>query len=160
MSHRRLLTAAILTNVVLLSAPALASPAYPEALQEATGAPCAPPCVMCHRDSNGGYATVVTPFGKAMIGAGLVAADTDTLKAALKELETNAIDSDGDGTPDVAEIGAGSDPNTQGDRSFCGPTYGCGAHVEAGGHADGWAALVTLIALAALALGTRRRPRH
>jgi MYXO-CTERM domain-containing protein len=159
-SRRRLHTAALSTLGLLVALPALASPAYPEALQSDTGAPCAPPCTVCHRDANGGFGTVVTPFGKAMIAAGLVAADTDSLKAALKDLQTNQTDSDGDGTPDVEELSAGTDPNVAGGQPFCGPTYGCGAHVEPGGHADGWAALVALIALGMLALGTRRNRRR
>ena len=157
MSRRRLLAALVPTLILFFAGSALGSPAYPEAVQGATGAPCPPPCTLCHRDTNGGFGTVVTLFGKAMTDAGLVAADEGSLESALKQLETNQVDSDGDGTPDVAEIGAGTDPNAEGDGSFCGPTYGCGAHVEPAGRADGWAALVTLLSLASIALGVRRR---
>lgn len=139
---------------------ALASPEFPEALQSETGAPCPPPCTVCHRDSNGGLGTVTKPFGKSMIGAQLEAANTQALKSAVATLRSQQTDSDGDGTPDIDELEKGSDPNAGGDVTVCGPTYGCGARVEPRGEIDRVALSAVLLSLGAMAaLGRRRRRR-
>jgi hypothetical protein len=53
--HRVLL---VVTSLAA-SAPAAASPTFPEAIRDALDLPCRPECTICHRDQDGGYGTVV-----------------------------------------------------------------------------------------------------
>lgn len=123
--HEALLAAVLSLVVLLVSAPSRASTSYPEALAEELNAPCVPQCTICHRDNNGGLATVTQPFGLAMIANGLGFFAPQTIRPALNALEAAGTDSDGDGMGDVAELAAGRDPN--GDLDLCGlaPHYGC-----------------------------------
>jgi hypothetical protein len=145
-------------GVLAVSSTAWASRTYPGLLQSATGMPCAPTCTLCHRDMNGGLFTVVKPFGKAMIGAGLIGASPDTLKPAVDQLAKDGTDSDGDGVPDIQELQEGRDPNVAGSGMLCGPTYGCGARIEPSGSLDGYAAVAALATAAAL-LWRMKKPR-
>ena len=106
-----------------------ASPDYPGLIADDLNMPCPPPCTICHRDTLGGLGTVIQPFGKAMMAAGLRFFAPDTVQPALTKLETNHTDSDGDGDDDVLELSSGRDPN--GDLDLCGgsPRFGCGARV-------------------------------
>lgn len=159
MNPTRTLKRWIATAAVLAwAAPAAASPDYPAALQDATGAPCPPPCTVCHMTMNGGAGTVVKPFADAMIKAGLDGEDVESLKTAVKGLESNAADSDGDGVNDFAELAAGRDPNVAGVGDLCGPEYGCGARVEPAGELDGHALVLALGV--AVVLGARIRRRN
>lgn len=87
--------------------------------------PCAPPCTICHRDTNGGLRTVVQPFGLAMMDAGLGFFAPETVPDALSVLLGEETDSDGDGEADVEELSVGQDPN--GELDLCGRSaaYGC-----------------------------------
>ncbi len=61
-----------------------------------------------------------------MRARGLVAYDTNSLATALTALTAEKKDSDEDGTPDIAELMAGTDPNTgAGDAAVAAPEYGC-----------------------------------
>jgi len=150
---------AVLFSVLLVARTVSASPDYPEALEKAADAPCPPPCTVCHRDTNGGAGTVVKPFGEAMINAGLDANDVGLLQTAVDTLRQDKTDSDGDGTSDIDELAQGQDPNAAGNGALCGPTYGCGARVEARGPVDGVGALATLGVLLLLGASTRRSRR-
>lgn len=88
-----------------------------------------PPCGLCHAKGNVGSSTVRTPFGLALRARGLTAGGEDSLAQALSRLEADAADSDGDGVSDVAELKAGTDPNSAANASLIGnddPGYGCG----------------------------------
>lgn len=140
---------------------ARASPDYPGALGSALDMPCPPTCTVCHRDSNGGFFSVVKPFGQAMIDVGgLSARSPEDLPAALDALEAAKTDSDGDGATDVDELRAGEDPNRPGAQSLCGPVYGCGARIASDG--PRWHASLASLGAALLLLlrsRARRRPR-
>ncbi len=140
--------------------PASGSPAFPGVVQSTLNMPCAPPCTLCHRDLNGGLGTVVQPFGKAMIAHDAEATNQDSVRSALAALEADAVDSDGDGVPDISELERGQNPNVKGDAGLCGPTYGCGAHVAPARHLDGFAAIAGAITALALAGAARRRRRR
>lgn len=138
------------------SSAAVASPDYPDAVQGATGSPCPPPCTVCHESSSGGYGTAVKPFARSMAKVGKLDAEDSALVApAVEKLKAQATDSDGDGTTDIDELGAGRDPNLHGKGDICGPEYGCGATIEPRQPVDGSA--LALAALVAFALWLRRR---
>ena len=141
---------------------ARASSVYPEALQDQlqVQAERPLPCTLCHETNSGGTGSVTRPFGLALQARGLRGdSRTDLLSAAVERARVDAVDSDGDGTPDVDELVALRNPNRRGsggsDPLFGGqgaaeePSYGCAAAAAPG------AAPVALLAL--LALGVRRR---
>lgn len=94
---------------------AAASAAFPEALRSKLGlsAVAGPPpgCQLCHRDDLGGLGTATKPLGRSLLKAGAMAGSVPSLLAALDRLDAEGTDSDGDGTPDVAELKSGDDPN-------------------------------------------------
>jgi hypothetical protein len=140
-----------LTTLLLLTA-AHASVTYPGDVEADAGMPCAPQCVLCHESNTGGAGTVTMPFGAALMDRGLLGGgQSDLLGAALDALDADAVDSDGDGTPDLDELAAGDDPN--GGPAFCGadvvaPQYGCFDQAQAG---------AGLVAALVAALAARRR---
>ncbi|MFZ5444824.1 MAG: hypothetical protein ACOZQL_32845 [Myxococcota bacterium] len=131
----------------LFATAALASSTYPTAIQTklSLGAPPSQSCALCHTNGITGAGTVNTPFGTAMRGKGLTGGDNTTaLNTALDQLAAQMIDSDSDGTTDVAELMAGRNPNVADGATDGGmgggagggggegpPTlkYGCGATV-------------------------------
>lgn len=135
---------------MLLVALAFATPDFPSAMEGAVPMPCAPTCVVCHTTAAGGAGTITQPFGVAMVDRGLIAYDVASLEAALAAVEADGVDSDGDGTGDVAELAEGADPN--GVADFCAvpaPEYGC--------FGTGSGAAVGVFGLL-WGLGTRQRP--
>jgi hypothetical protein len=90
---------------------ARASESYPEAIERALGTPCPPACTTCHTSASGGELTANTPVGISSRRAGLKCCDTSGLFDVLATLEANGTDSDTDGTPDIEELRAGTDPN-------------------------------------------------
>ncbi len=104
------------------------------------------PCSVCHAQGNTGSATPITPFALSMRARGL-SGGNDTLVSALAKLESDAVDSDGDGTTDVAELKAGTDPNSSANASIINdqePGYGCGGTAPQGRSAPGAAAALAL----------------
>lgn len=149
--------------------PAHASPDYPGALSQHLGISWVPDCTVCHTNDSGGKGTVTRPFGLSMMAHGLVSASEPALFAALDAMSADGTDSVCDGTPDIADLKAGRDPNVRdsdgGSAADCvqtllTPRYGCGAHVAGPGPESEGSLVGTcglLLGLAALTLA--RRPR-
>jgi len=138
----------VLVCGILLSANVGAMPTFPSEIQSHLGLSYAPQCTLCHGSVSGG-GPVVTPFGQAMLAAGLTVSGGSTLTNALDTLAKNKTDSNGDGVPDIDELKAGNDPNP----NKTPVQYGCGAKI-APGSPVGWQ--VPIFALIAFALFTSR----
>jgi hypothetical protein len=105
-----------------------------------------PACTLCHSaGAEGGPAD--TPFATAMRARGL-SASADSVAPALDRLRRDGVDSDGDGTGDIDEIIAATDPNADGGGCAC----------AAAGAAD--ATSLYAPALMLLSLASRRRAAH
>ncbi len=146
------LTAAALGALCLLSPAAFATANFPQVIKTHLAAPSAPSCAVCHRNGLTGAGTVTTPFGAALRAQGLEPGDEPSLKAALDALATAALDSDGDGATDIAELKAETDPNAAPGAEVDpdAPRYGC-----IGSAAPG--ALALPLALLSLTARLRRR---
>jgi hypothetical protein len=133
---------------------------------------CPPTCLLCHTTPNGGEGTsrpsgFVVTLGEqgGLVMASVVASRPDLIGPALKALETldcvtmpgKVCDTDNDGTPDVAELRQGTDPQGPGQLTEC-PQYGCGARVATASRSrqrlDG---ILVIGGFAVIALGFRRR---
>ncbi len=115
-SAKRRVHAALLGALSLsLAPPAAASASFPQQLRQGLGAtelPYGPlGCQLCHQDDAGGYRTATKPFGRAVLAAGTMGGSVPSLLAALSTLDAAGTDSDNDGTGDIAELRAGTDPN-------------------------------------------------
>ena len=161
----RLAPFAAAAALALIAVPAGATPNFPSAIASHLGLATSPDCTLCHVGPTQ-VGTVVTPFGTSMRARGLVMYDEKSLTTALDALAAEKKDSDGDGTPDIDELRAGTDPNTAGDGTGASgtaapaePRYGCGAHVAPSARAPG-AALSLLLAAVITALGRRRARRR
>ncbi len=124
-SLRRLLAGiGVLGGMALVSERAQASEEFPAALQEAAGLPCTPSCTVCHGKTPGDAGSFqVRKLARDIVAKGLpLPHRTDQLKASYA---LYAADVNNKTANDLLKSGV--DPQT-GD-SFCGPTYGCGAHV-------------------------------
>ena len=171
----RLTSLPIAGTLFLATGVAAASPSYPVLIQQDLGGTtCAPACTVCHRDNNGGTGTVVTPFGRNMMGLGVVAESPASLKRALTSEEQAGTDSNGDGVTDIAALMACQDPNvfeavdggvvgeggpTGNPNQFTDPTpeYGCSVGRAPDGEGASWA--VAMGALLSATLLRRRRAR-
>jgi hypothetical protein len=139
--------------VLLFLGVARASSIYPGVVESELSMPCAPQCTLCHTNNAGGGGTVTRDFGLAMMDRGLEGgSQRDLLKAALSQMETDAVDSNADGVTDIDALIAGEDPN--GGPAFCGdtalptPVYGCFNHTPG---------MAGFGVSAAIALAIRRR---
>ncbi len=134
--------ALLLVLLVLLAAPARASSFYPGEVQSHVGAKSLPACTLCHKTLLGGFGTATQPFGVSVRAHGGVAQSASALDAALDKMAADGTDSDGDCVGDIAELKAGTDPNSSADNpGACGdagprpgggpvsatpiPEYGC-----------------------------------
>jgi MYXO-CTERM domain-containing protein len=149
--------------LALLAPSARASERYPNAIERALDTPCPPDCTTCHTTRKGGALTANTPVGISARRAGLEGDDTSLLLDVLGTLETNGTDSDADGTPDIDELRAGTNPNAAEGELACWdpPPMDEGCAVNACSSQRGarptWP-LGTVLGLAALAALRRRRP--
>jgi hypothetical protein len=99
-------------TIAVLPIAALASPSYPGTVASELELPCEPECTLCHTRATGGFATVNTPFGLAVrMQHGLTCCDPTQLADVLDEIREAQTDSDDDGTSDVDELQALTDPN-------------------------------------------------
>lgn len=145
MRAARVSRAAVLA-VVLSAAGAGATPTYPATIAADLGLKQQPPqqCALCHKNNKQDASAVITPFALSMKARGLVEFNEGSLQKALTKLEADAVDSDGDGITDVAELRSGDDPNVVGGKTggLPPPRYGCGAEAVPG----------SMVVLAVLAL--------
>jgi hypothetical protein len=100
----------MLTAALAWGAAADAKEEFPREMARHLAAATDPPCGVCHQDAKTGKDTLVTPFAWGMRARGMTG--QDTLLGALDRVRADAVDSDGDGTTDVAELIAGTDPNS------------------------------------------------
>ena len=78
--------------------------------------PHVPPCSVCHLGGKTSAATIFTPFAWAMRVRGL-GSSRASVDSAIIKVQTDGVDSDGDGVPDAQGIIDGTDPNNAGDRT-------------------------------------------
>ncbi len=143
-------------TLVLRAAPAGAKPQFPGEISSKYNLAYVPPCSLCHIQGTTGNGTIQTPFGVSMAAHGM-SGDRSSLIPALDALDTDKVDSDGDGVPDIDELKADTDPNTPADVTLSAEpptTYGCAISPGAG-HSG---RPLALFAAAALLLRLRRRP--
>jgi MYXO-CTERM domain-containing protein len=138
------------TTILLASSVASATSNFPGAIRTKLALTYDPQCALCHTNGITGRGTVTTPFGKAMLARGLVASDETALNTALDKMVADKVDSDLDGTTDIDELKAGTDPN----GNSISVAYGC----NASGSTDA-SAVVLGLAVGGLLLASRRRRR-
>lgn len=104
-----------LASLASFTAPAQGSATFPEALRKkldlAEIAGPAPGCRLCHQTDAGGLKTATKPLGRSLLAAGVAGANVPSLLAGLDTLEADGTDSDRDGSSDIDELVAGTDPN-------------------------------------------------
>jgi uncharacterized protein (TIGR03382 family) len=150
MRPKSLTAAAALVLVSVFSASsALATSNFPGAVRAKLALTYDPECSLCHSNGITGRGTVTTPFGKAMLARGLAASDETALNAALDKMAADKVDSDLDGTSDIDELKAGTNPN--GDALKL--AFGC----NAGSSAPDGGAIVLAVGVGAALLASRRR---
>jgi MYXO-CTERM domain-containing protein len=135
-----------------------------------------PPCTICHMTLSGGApATLVHPFGQAMLNQGaLTPSSTEAeVDAALDDLTRTMTDSDCNGIIDTKQLQDGRDPNPPGEYidgsdkpnpddeppGGCADAlqpvlYGCGAQLSPA--APSWAGSAALVVALGIALARRR----
>ncbi len=140
------------------SSPARAEDEFPSVIATDLNLTYQVPCSVCHMKDNTGAPTARTLFALSLKGRGL--SDRGSLTSALAQLKADNFDSDGDGVSDVAELQAGTDPNSAANASIINPSepaYGCGGSAPQG-RAPGQA-LVGFFALGWLMSRRRRGQR-
>jgi MYXO-CTERM domain-containing protein len=154
--------ARVLAVLVLSTGAARATPTFPTVIQQTLGAVSAPACNVCHKGGVTQIGTVTTSFGVAMRDRGLVAYDESSLKTALAKMETDKVDSNGNGVTDIEELKQGKDPNAGAAGTSSTPDIAYGCAVARGAPASPPMEGLALLALLALvritrAIGSRDR---
>ncbi|HTA88460.1 MAG TPA: thrombospondin type 3 repeat-containing protein [Polyangiaceae bacterium] len=140
-----------------LSSPAQAKPEFPSEIQSDLKLSYLVPCSVCHIEDNTGSSTPITPFALALRARGL-SGDNGSVGTSLALLAADGVDSDGDGVTDIAELKAGTDPNSSANASLINdqePGYGCGGSPPTG-RSEGGPAIGSALALAWLFVQRRR----
>lgn len=145
--------AIVFACALCFAAPVFAVPDFSRLLREELGLEQQPSCTFCHARKAGGLATD-TAFGAALKDRGFARKEgVSSLRAALRALDEQGIDSDGDGMADVEELRSEGNPNDASDAGR--PPVSC----SVGGRGPNRAAqLATIAPLAILLL--RRRARR
>jgi MYXO-CTERM domain-containing protein len=155
---------------LLVARAASASPDFPFVVTEHLALAYEPPCTICHQTDAGGSGTAVKPFALAMKERGISAANSDAVAPALDKMAADEVDSDCNEVPDVDQLKAGQDPNTNlfidgsgksaKESEGCDTSqiaYGCGAHAQLANGPAPWEGAAAVIAVLGLALVRRRR---
>jgi hypothetical protein len=156
----RVTFALLVASAMLVATSAGASESYPNAIERALDTPCPPDCTTCHTTRSGGSLTANTPVGISARRAGLECCDRAQLLDVLGTLETNMTDSDSDGTPDVDELRAGTDPNALEGKLECyvpPAEDACAASPRSARRNGGTGAVATALALLACVTARARR---
>ena len=141
-----LLLASLALGSLGWSSGAQAIEAFPAQIQSDLSLSYRVPCSVCHIKGNTAASTPISPFALSLRSRGLVA-EPSSLSSALLRSETEGVDSDGDGTPDVVELRAGTDPNSSANASIVNdqePGYGCGGAAPRGRSGPALAGIVGL----------------
>jgi hypothetical protein len=179
---RRALAFVAAAAVWASSAPAQAKPEFPAIIQEVSGAPCEPPCLLCHETNSPSQAPITAQPFYVSLGAhfGFLppATSEEQLRLKLTEYQqagfvdadgngvcdTDAeadgvcdVDINGNGINDIDDLAANVNPNN--DDVLCDlPAYGCGAsRIEPRGNVEDYGVFLSAFAAMALLLRTRRR---
>lgn len=154
--------AAAFGAILTLAAPARASEPFPAYIAEKYEMPCVPACTLCHLTNLGGATSFRVPgLGYTLLevvqdtGATIEAGVPESLDPNFAAMAAMGTDTDKDGTPDLDELKAGTDPAGSSTAVCDVPKYGCGASV-AHTPPTRFGALA-LAASVMLALGLRRR---
>jgi MYXO-CTERM domain-containing protein len=158
---RKIASTAALAGILLFAGAASASADYPDTIKTHLALGSTPDCALCHTGGMQGLGTVNTLFGTtARAKYKLTSGNTTLLTSVLDKMKTDNVDSDGDGTGDIAELIAGTDPNTAGGGKVAVKpdlTYGCVATVAPGQPLPSSGAAFGLALVAAIAVARRRR---